>query len=353
MKPRRRAKRPGPGAPTIKDVAARAGVSIATVSRAFADPSVVSADLRERVADAARALKYRPSRIARNLRAGTSQTIGVVIPDLQNPFFTGVVRGLENVLLAAGYSLLLANSDEDPTRERHMLDTLRAEGVAGLIFVPINAGKSSYRHLLESQLPIVAVDRLPVDLRVDLVTVDNAAAACVAVQHLLERGHRRVGLLGGPSKHSTAVQRERGYLTALQLAGVPVRSELIIRGDFREQGGYDGMNVLLAAAQAPTAVFAANNLMTLGALRALHESGRDIPEDVALIGFDDMPWATSLNPPLTAVAQPDTEIGRTAAELLLGRIADPSRPVRHVVLEASLVVRASCGPPSRAIRRGH
>jgi len=125
---------------------------------------------------------------------------------------------------------------------------------------------------------------------------------------------------------------------------VPVRSELIFRGDFREQGGYDGMNALMAAAKPPTAVFVANNLMTLGALRALHETGRDVPGDVALIGFDDMPWATSLNPPLTAVAQPEGEIGRSAAELLLGRIADPDQPVRHVVLEPTLVVRASCGP---------
>ncbi|MCA1587070.1 MAG: LacI family transcriptional regulator [Acidobacteria bacterium] len=332
-------------APTIKDVAARAGVSIATVSRTFADASTVSADLRDRVAAAAGALKYQPSRVARNLRAGTSQTVGVVIPDLQNPFFTGIVRGLENVLLAAGYSLLLANSDEDPTRERQMLDTLRAEAVAGLIFVPINAGKSSYLHLLVPQLPIVAVDRLPVDLRVDLVTVANAAGSRAAVQHLLQLGHRRVALLGGPSKHSTAVQRERGYITALQRAGMAVRAERIFRGDFREQGGYDGMNALMAAAKPPTAVFVANNLMTLGALRALHEAGCEIPGDVALVGFDDMPWATSLNPPLTAVAQPEAEIGRSAAELLLGRIADPDRPVRHVVLEATLVVRASCGAP--------
>jgi LacI family transcriptional regulator len=332
-----------PDAATIREVAVHAGVSIATVSRAFANPGSVREHLRNQVYEAARALRYQPSRVARSLRAGTSQTIGVVIPDLQNPFFTAIVRGLESVLQAAGFSLLLANSDENPGREAELLTTLRAEGVAGIIFVPLNPKKSTYQQLLDPRMPLVAVDRLPLHLRVDLVTVANAAGAKLAVDHLIARGHRRVALLGGPSKHSTAVERERGYVAALRSAGVAVKPDLIYRGDFRESGGYDGMRALLAVAYPPTAVFAANNLMTMGALRALHEKGRQIPGDVALVGFDDIPWATSLNPPLTTVAQPEAEIGRTAAELLLARIHDPDRPVRHVVLEPTLVVRASCG----------
>jgi LacI family transcriptional regulator len=332
---------------TIKQVAKQAGVSIATVSRAFADADAVSKALRDRVYKASRALNYRPSRIARNLRVGTSQTVGVVIPDLQNPFFTGLVRGIEGVLQTAGYTLLLANADESPAREREVLATFRAEGVAGIIFVPLNSGKSTYQQLLAPPVHVVAVDRLPAETHVDLVTVANAEGTRAAVAHLVANGHRIIALLGGPSQHSTALEREEGYRTALRHADIAVRNDLIYRGDFREDGGYLGIKALLAVRRPPTAVFVANNLMTLGALRALHEMRRRIPHDVALVGFDDMPWATSLNPPLTAVAQPSFEIGESAAQLFLDRIARPDRPVRHVILETTLIVRASCGASSR------
>lgn len=338
------------GAATIQRVADRAGVSIATVSRAFADPQAVSDELRVRVQEAARLLSYRPSRAARTLRVGTSQAVGVVIPDLQNPFFTDVVRGIDGVLQAAGYTLLLSNADEDAARERDILETFRAEGVAGIIFVPINAARDTYRRLLAPPVHTVAVDRLPSNLRADLVTVDNLEGTRVGVAHLIAMGHREVALLGGPSRHSTAIEREQGYRQALQAAGLPLQSELVYRGDFREGGGYDGMKALMALPRRPTAVFVANNLMTLGAFRALHEAGIRIPDEVAVVGFDDMPWATSLNPPLTAVSQPSQEIGSAAADLLLDRIARPDRAVRHVILETKLVVRASCGASARTAR---
>jgi LacI family transcriptional regulator len=343
---RRHARRPPP-LPTIVQVADRAGVSIATVSRVFADPDRVSDELRERVVQVAKALGYQPSRVARTLRVGTSLTIGVVIPDIQNPFFTGVVRGIERVLLEAGYMLLLGNSDEIPEREARILATLRAEGVAGIVFVPIANKSSVYERLAHSPFPIVAVDRLPAGLRIDLVTVNNTQASREAVEHLLALGHSNIALIGGPQLHSTAREREHGYELAMRGARITMRAELTQYGDFREQGGYDSMRALLALPEPPTAVFVANNLMTLGALRALHEAGRGIPHDVALIGFDDMPWAASLNPPLTAVVQPAHDLGATAAELLLARIADPQRSVRHVVLETELVIRASCGAPRR------
>ncbi len=346
--PRSRAQRRSPATrtATIQEVADHAGVSIATVSRAFADPASVSDELRHRVQEAARLLDYRPSRAARTLRVGTSQAVGVVIPDLQNPFFTAVVRGIEAVLQAAGYTLLLANSDEDTARERNNLETLRADGVAGIVFVPINPARGTYRQLLVPPLHTVVVDRLPADLRADLVTVDNVAGTRLGVEHLLALGHHDIALLGGPSRHSTARERELGYQQALQAAKLPLRPEFVFRGDFREGGGYAGMRALMALPRRPTAVFVANNLMTLGAFRALHEAGVRIPAEVALVGFDDMPWATSLNPPLTAVSQPSQEIGATAAELLLERIAQPDRAIRHVTLETTLIVRASCGATS-------
>lgn len=337
-------------APTIKRVAARAGVSIATVSRVFADPGTVSEALRTRVEEAARALNYRPSRAARTLRVGTSQAVGVVIPDLENPFFTAVVRGIEVVLRPAGFTLLLANSDEDAAREREVLQTLRADGVAGIIFVPINNARDAYRDVLAPPLQVVAVDRLPSNLRTDLVTVDNVEGTRLGVEHLFALGHRDVGLLAGPSRHSTAKERERGYHEALRAAGRPARTDLVHYGDFREDGGYEGMKALMALPKRPTAVFVTNNLMTLGAFRAVHEAGIRIPDEVALVGFDDMPWATSLNPPLTAVSQPSQEIGSSAAELLLDRIARPERTIRHVILETTLAVRASCGATAHKSR---
>ena len=285
----------------------------------------MSDELRLRVQEAALALNYRPSRAARTLRGRTSQAVGVVIPDLENPFFTAVVRGIDLVLQAAGYTLLLANSDEDAARERNILETLRAEGVAGIIFVPINAARDAYRDVLAPPLHTVAVDRSPSNLRPDLVTVDNVEGTRAGVAHLLALGHRDVALLGGPSKHSTAKERERGYEDALRAAGRPLRPELVYYGDFREGGGYDGMKALIALPHRPTAVFVANNLMTLGAFRALHEAGIRIPEEIAVVGFDDMPWATSLNPPLTVASQPSQEIGSSAADLLLDRIARPDR----------------------------
>ena len=337
-----RGRTPSPG-PTIQGVADRAGVSIATVSRVFADPQAVSDTLRLRVEEAARTLNYRPSRAARSLRAGTSQSVGVVIPDLENPFFTAVVRGIEVVLRAAGYTLLLANSDEDAAREREVLQTLRADGVDGIILVPINPARDAYREVLAPPLQVVAVDRSPANFRPDLVTVDNVEGTRRGVEHLFGLGHREVALLAGPLRHSTAKERERGYHEALRAAGRPLRPDLVHYGDFREGGGYEGMKALMALPKRPTAVFVTNNLMTLGAFRALHEAGIGIPDELALVGFDDMPWATSLNPPLTAVSQPSQEIGSSAADLLLDRIARPDRAIRHMILETTLVVRASCG----------
>lgn len=346
-----RVDRPANGAPSIKRVAELAGVSIATVSRVFAAPEAVSDALRQRVEEAARALNYRPSRAARTLRVGTSQAVGVVIPDLENPFFTAVVRGIEVVLRAAGYTLLLANSDEDAAREREVMQTLRADGVAGIIFVPINAARDAYHEVLAPPLQVVAVDRSPTHFRPDLVTVDNVAGTRAGIEHLFALGHKEVALLGGPLRHSTAKERERGYHEALRAAGRAIRPELIYYGDFKEEGGYDGTKALMALPKRPTAIFVANNLMTLGAFRAIHEAGIGMPEEVAIVGFDDMPWATSLNPPLTAVSQPSHEIGSSAADLLLDRIARPERALRHVILDTSLVIRKSCGaslPRSRA-----
>lgn len=348
--PERRAPdRRSTGAVTIRHVARRAGVSTATVSRALAGSGPVRADVAARVRAAARSLAYEPNRIARSLRARTTRLAGVLIPDVQNPFFTAVVRGVEDVLHAGGWTLLLGNSDDHPEREMSCLATLRAEGAAGVVLVP-GLEASAYQAILGRGLPIVAIDRAPEGLDVDRVTVANVEGARRAVAHLISLGHRRVGLIGGPAGLSTAVERRQGYEAALAGAGLRRASRRIEAGDFRPSGGRAAMERLLARAEPPTAVFVTNDLMTLGVYEAIRARGLRVPEDVAVVGFDDAPWAEWLHPPLTTVAQPAYELGATAARLLLERLQAPRRPTRSVVLETRLVVRASCGARSAGRR---
>lgn len=328
---------------TISEVAARAGVSTATVSRVIAGTARVSDSLRDLVFRAARELDYRPNRVARNLRVRATRTIGVVIPDILNPFFTSVVRGIEDVLHAEDYTLLLGNSDGQGERERLYLDTLRAEGVAGILFVPSNGQKDAYRSLARAGIPIVAIDRSPVGLDVDLVTVTNEEGAHSAVAHLLAVGWKRIALVGGPPHVNVAQERERGYERALREAGTAIDPELVRRADFREQGGYDAMRSLLSLPDRPSAVFVANNLMAMGALHAIGDAGLSIPRDIGIVSFDDVPWGRWLQPPLTVVDQPTYDLGASAARILLNRLREPDRPLRKVVLQTRLLVRASCG----------
>jgi DNA-binding LacI/PurR family transcriptional regulator len=341
---RRSQKTSAPTAPTIRQVAEQAGVSTATVSRVLAGADTVTEELSVRVRAAVSALNYRPNRIARSLRARTTRTIGVVIPDIQNPFFTSVVCGIEEVLQTAGYTLLFGNSDEDPARERVHLENLPAEGVAGIIFTPLTQKMADYQALAAARLPLVAIDRSPEGLTMDQVTVDNAEGARQAVAHLLDLGHRRIGLISGPVHLSTARERRAGYEQAFLEAGLSVPEDLIRYGDFRQAGGRASMRELLALGPRPTAVFVGNNMMTLGALETIHDAGLDIPRDISIVGFDNMPWATWFRPPLTTVEQPTREIGATAARLLLARLREPDRPLQHIILKTKLVVRASSGP---------
>lgn len=327
---------------TVRQVARRAGVSTATVSRALSGSGPVSPGAAERVRSASRALGYEPNRIARSLRVRRTRLAGVLIPDIQNPFFTAVVRGVEDVLQAEGWTLLLGNSDDHADRESRSLATLRAEGAAGVVLVPGQEG-SAYRSLLGRGLVLVAIDRSPEGLDVDRVTVANVEGARRAVAHLLALGHRRVGLVGGPRGLSTSADRRRGYDAALAAAGVRRLASLVEEGDFRPRGGRAAAERLLSREPRPTALFVTNDLMTLGAYEALRARGLRVPQDVAVVGFDDAPWAPWLDPPLTTVAQPAYELGRTAAELLLARLEEPARPPRSVVLDAPLVVRESCG----------
>ena len=330
-------------APTIYEVAEQAQVSAATVSRVLSGAKFVSGELAQRVSDAVSELEYRPNHIARNLRARATSTIGVVIPDIQNPFFTSVVRGIEDALQVEKFTLLLANSDGDPSRERVCLDTLCAEEVAGLVFVPCNAEPRAYEHLGRQGVPVVAVDRSPVGLSVDLVGVTNVEGARDAVLHLAALGRRRIALIGGPPSANVAVEREQGYREALDQASLRTCRPWSCAPTSARKAAIRRWSRCSIAPSLPDAVFVANNLMAMGALRAMADASLRVPEDVALVSFDDIPWGTRVSPPLTAVAQPTYDLGVSAARILLDRIREPHRPIRRVALQTTLVVRRSCG----------
>lgn len=328
--------------PTVKDVSRLAGVSTATVSRVLAGFDEVSPETRERVLQAVKELNYQPNRNARNLRKSTTSKIGVVISDIQNPFFGSVVRGIEKITIKDDYTIILGNSDEDPLREQKLIAMLLEEGVAGIILVPTHVDPGSYQPLFQSDVPLVIIDRRLAAPNLDMVLVDGFAGAALAVEHLVQLGHRHIGYVGGLPHLSVMHEREQGYLAALEKHAVPFIPAYLRHGNNRQDGGYTAVRELLGQDPPPTAILIANNLMTLGGLQAIHESGSQIPEQISLVGFDDMDWAASLRPPLTVIAQPAFEMGETAATLLLERIRNPEQPHQTVMLKTHLIVRASC-----------
>jgi DNA-binding LacI/PurR family transcriptional regulator len=329
---------------TNKDVARQAGVSIATVSRVINNLPHVRPSVRRRVQRAVKTLHYQPSRTAQRLRAPHSRVLGLIISDIQNPFFTSVVRGIEDVAYDHGYSLVLCNSDEDPEKERLYIDVMRAEAVAGVILAPTAEKNPHIQTLVEQGIPAVGIDRRIRHRRVDSVVVTNALGACQAVEHLLQLGHRRIGLVG-MSCIPTGRERQAGYVQAHQKYGVRVAPELVQLGVAKPQGGYLCTQKLLDLRLRPTALFINNNMMMLGALMAIRESGLTIPVDISIVGFDDLAWASLLQPPLTTVSQPTYELGKTAAELLLERLRRPEKPVSQVQLETKLIIRGSTAEP--------
>ena len=328
---------------SLQEVARRAKVSIATVSRVMNKSDKVVPETRALVEQAMRELDYRPSRVARRLRMkkGRAHLVGLMIPDIQNPFFTDIARGVEDAAYASEYALLLCNSDDNPEKERFYLNVMRAEAVDGIVLPPFDEGAAAVVEMVKSGLPVVFVDRCLSKVKTDLVEVDNYRGAFDATAHLIERGHRNIGLIDGPPQISTSRERRRGYLDALAEAGIAVRKDLLRVGDFRQESGRVLAGELLDLKKPPTALFAVNNLMTVGALAAVHQRGLRVPRDVAVLGFDDLPWAESLDPPLTVVRQPAYEVGKQAMELLLKRIIEPARPPVTVRLLPQLIVRRS------------
>jgi DNA-binding LacI/PurR family transcriptional regulator len=331
--------------PTGKDVARLAGVSVTTVSRVLNNRPHVRPEIRDRVLKTVVGLGYHPSRTARRLRARRSNVLGVLIPDIQNPFFTAIVRAIEDVAYQHDYSVVLCNSDESPTKERLYIDMMCAEEVAGIILATTESTGDHLDQLASRAIPVVAIDRQIGGHDVDTVLVSNVKAACEAVSHLIALGHRRIGFISLPLTLTVGAERHAGYVHAFKQNSLPVRPEYIRIGDTRQSSGAACTRDLLSISPPMTALFVANNLMTLGALDAIYAHGIAVPSQLSVIGFDEFPLMAYLQPPLTTVTQPTYEMGQRAAALLLARIDKPNRPAERTCLETTLLMRASTGVP--------
>jgi len=325
---------------TIRDVARRAGVSIATVSRVLNDNPRVRPPLRDRVEQAIEELDYKPSALARGMRSQSSRVIGLILPDIENPFFTSLARAIEDAAHASRYSVLLCNSDDDPQKEQVYAEVMLAERVAGVILIPASAELCD--PLLKRNIPLVCVDRPLPDCRVDTVRLDDELGGRLATEHLIASGHRRIGLIAGLRLAIVNQERLQGYKRALEAAGISFDPALVRHGDFQESGGYRATRELLELETRPTALFVTSHLMAAGALRAIREKGLQVPQDLSVVTFGETPWLSLFTPSLTTVRSPIYEMGKEAANLLLRRIKGeaPQSPVL-VQLAPQLVVGES------------
>jgi len=331
------------GRVTIAEVAALAGVSPTTVSHVFSGKRVVSSATRERVLEIVQTLGYRPNNVARNLRTRQSKMVAVVVPDITNPFYSVLTRGLADALSGADYGTFVCNTDGDVAREQRFIEDVLDRGVDGVVMAAVNVSPEAIVALADLGTPFVCMGTDVEHPHVDRIWADDIAGSREATAHLLAHGADRVAMIQGPDDSGG---RGEGYREALETAGVPFRPELVVHGDWTRHGGHDAMCRLLELRERPAAVFCANDLMAIGAMDAAHEAGLRIPEDLRLAGFDDIEAATLVSPALTTVQNASYETGRTAGELLLDRMTGRhGRGQRSVVLPCRLVVRGSSAAP--------
>lgn len=327
-----------------KDVARHAGVSSATVSRVVANSSLVKESTRKKVLASIRQLGYQPDETARRLRAHSiSRVIGLIVSDIQNPHFSAVVRGLEDFAYENLMNVILCNTNDQPQRQQYYLDLMQSERAAGLIINPTDSETDGPRldKLRRAGTQVVLVDGNVKDYTFDIIQSDDEKGAENAVSYLISLGYERIATVTGRLNLSTGQNRLAGYRRALERAGIAIDQNLIKIGDFTYEGGYAAGRAFLELDPRPQAIFSANNIMTLGVLSALNESGIQVPDDIGIIGYDDIPWAEALRPPLTVVAQSPYQIGREAGRLLLRRLEEPGAPYLNVNPQTILIVRKS------------
>ena len=326
---------------TMTDVAQAAGVSLMTVSRVVNHKDDVSPDTRQRVQDIIHNLGYRPSSIARGLVTQRTGTLGLVVPDIDNPFFSGIVRGAEDEAYARDYSVLLANTSEDPEREIAVLESLEEKQVDGVILCSSRLDEQTLDAVTERFSAVVLISRRLSQDCVATVLIDDEVGGRMATEHLLHSGHRAVGIVTGPAISHSTRERLRGYRLALEAAGLRYRAEWMRSCSPVVQDGYRAVKELLAVHPEITAIFCHNDLVAVGALQVCHELGRQVPDDLALVGYDDIPMASLVTPPLTTCRVSRSELGGQAMRLLLEQIDDCPGNKQQVLIRPELVIRQS------------
>ncbi|MEN5136745.1 MULTISPECIES: LacI family DNA-binding transcriptional regulator [unclassified Pseudomonas] len=330
---------------TIKDVAALAGISYTTVSHVVNKTRPVSEEVRLKVEAAIKSLDYVPSAVARSLKAKTTATIGLLVPNSLNPYFAELARGIEDYCERNGYCLILCNSDDNPDKQRSYLRVLLEKRIDGLIVASAGGDSGLAQGLAGVKTPMVIVDRGLEGVDADLVRIDHEYGAYLATRHLLELGHRDIATIGGPASTSVAQMRQAGFARALKEAGVEVSPSRMLESDFTSTGGYNAASILLER-NPPSAIFAGNDMIGIGVLRAAAERNVRVPAELSVIGFDDIQMSRYVYPALTTVGQSILQLGEMAAEVLLRRIATPGLATDQRIVTPSIVLRESTAPLS-------
>ncbi|CAI8955644.1 DNA-binding transcriptional dual regulator RbsR [Pseudomonas sp. IT-P258] len=328
---------------TIKDVAALAGISYTTVSHVVNKTRPVSEEVRIKVEAAIQTLDYVPSAVARSLKAKTTATIGLLVPNSLNPYFAELARGIEDYCERNGYCVILCNSDDNPDKQRSYLRVLLEKRIDGLIVASAGGDSGLVQGLKGVRTPMVIVDRGLDGVDADLVRIDHEYGAYLATRHLLELGHRDIATISGPENTSVAQMRLAGYRRALKEAGIEVSSGRMLESDFTSTGGYSAAAILLES-NPPSAIFAANDMIGIGVLRAAAERNIRVPSELSVIGFDDIQMSRYVYPSLTTVGQSILQLGEMAAEVLLRRIATPGLATDQRIVTPSIVIRESTAP---------
>lgn len=338
-------KNPKKLAVTLKDIAIKTNCSVSTVSRVLNNKGKefrISEDTERLIIETANKLNYRPNELARGLRLKRSHTLGLVVPDISNPFFAYVTHIIQRHAYAAGYSLVVCNTDEDINMEVEQIELLRRKGVDGYIILPVGTRYDHIEELLNHNKPFILLDRIFDQIKTNAVVVDNYKGAYQAVKHLIDNGHTRIAIIQGLPNTSTNNARLNGYMDALKSNSIEIDETLIVGNDFRQENGYIETKILLKLENPPTAIFTTSDLITLGTIQAISEEGKKIPQDVSLVAFDDIDYAPYLMTPLTSVRQPRDMMGQVAVKLLIDDIKSKgTRNKERIVLDPKLILRKS------------
>lgn len=329
----------------LKDVAKKLNISVSTVSRVVNNKSYVKPEMREMVMKALDELNYSPNQIARSLKNKSTNTIGIIVPDISEDFFAYVIKGVDEVLSKSGYTIILCDTGESPEKEESYLNLLLEKQIDGIILATVDKSHKELDILFNKNMPVIFIDNLPnIKTNYDSVIIDNSKASYIAVEHLIKLGHRKIGVITGKLDETTGYERLLGYKKAFMDNGIDIDENLIKIGNFKEKSGYENMKALLRAEKQITAVYAASSKMAYGAIKAIRDEGLRVPQDIAVVGFDVHDASGLISPGITTVLQPEESIGKVAAELMIKRVQNKGEKLNQkIVLEPSLEIRESCG----------